>query len=222
MFGKTFKAIVNIFRGADDAAANVLKNNVRDAKIKIEDAKKKVQEFEVAISKHISSRIQFERKLKIEKENMNKWQRAAQRAIDKNDQDTARSAIKNKQDIKRTVDSLEANIKSSKAMADKFISQRDKLKEQIENAENNLSTLAAREKSADMNIEMSKAASDLQSGNLDLGLDDFENAVSEKESTAAAWDELADGDDADILNKYGDDSDSSVEDELAAMMQKKD
>lgn len=216
---KIFKAIWNVIRGADAAAAKAMKNNVRDAKLKIEDAKKKVAQFEQNISQHISARLELERKVKTEKANLKKWNIVKENAGKNQDIETARSALTKIAGIKSQIAQLEASIKSNKAMADKFIAQRDKLNQRIQTSESNLSTLAAREKSANMNIEMNKAASKLQGG-FDLGLDEFEDEVVQKENDAAAWDELSHDPDSDMLEKYGETGSSDIEAELAALMDK--
>lgn len=212
---KFLKELWNRIRGLDNKVAKSIKNNVENAELKIEDADKKVSDFEDKINLHLASLIKLKAELQDVKKEITKWQSIAEKAANKGNREDAHKALIQKSKLVTRSNQLEQAVKINETQTNKFVDQRNSLRDQLRDAKQNLGTLAAREQSAKLARELSASSDGMSS--INLGLGEFESEVKEQEYMAQANEILCKNPSDDLDKKYsGNEEDIQVE--LDALM----
>jgi phage shock protein A len=162
----------------------------------------------------------LERMKKKEKEisgNIAKFERIVDRAVDAKDEKAVREALSKKKAFEQQLHTLKDDIQKSTDVYNKLTTQRDEIRQQIEEAEQGLTTLAARRQSAKYRQEAVASANGIGQSALSR-LTQLNALVDEEESKATAMEEVyASGSETALLEKYGDAS-SDLDAEVAALM----
>ena len=215
-------AIINFFRGLFGIVSEKLEDDVRDGKFAIEDSKAQIADFRMKIAKLIAENKKMQRTLDLAKSKITKWQSIADTAGSKEDWTAAETALTNKANAVKEVNTLENEIKKTEAIIANLKKQLDIAQNKIGTAESNITRLAARKDAAEIRTGLAKAASGLQGDGPLASLDKLEQKVDASEAEAEALEEMAfseGSETAELEAKYGAGS-SDVSNELEALKAK--
>jgi len=212
---KILKALFSRARGADRKAAEALTDHKVEAENAIEDSKKQVESFRANTRDALASNKLLQKQLDEAESDTKKWLGIATKAAQADSEDDARSALTKKNSAEKKVKSLSSQIDQNNLVIRKCRDQIEAIENKIEAAESNVDTLAARQESAKLQQSLSGGIGDTSA--LDK-LDDFEDVVEKEEAKAEAAAEMNTSSGDKLEDKYA--TDSSVDDELAALMNK--
>jgi len=213
------RGIKNFFRGKAEKAAEALADPVRDGKFAIEDAQKQIDAYRQKIGE-FSGKIKVqERKLVVAKGDIDKWTSLATVAAQKQDADSAKIALMEKNKAVKEVSVLEAELTQNKAVLNNTKTQLQQMVDKVGNAESNFDQLKIRKESAELRKEMSGVGMD---GKPFAELDSLQEAVDKSECQAEAFEEVTQTGQgaASVEAKYGNNGSTEVDAELAELMAK--
>ncbi len=211
---KLFTEIQTWLKGKDLEMAENLRNPIVSAKVAINDAKQQIDQYLSQLSKLIQSTKVLESQAAGEQDNVNKYERLAQRAGGANDENGVREALGLKANHQKQLDTLNQEITANNTLKDSISTQISEYQQKIKNAENNECRLETRIVSANTRNEIAKASAGIGSNKGLAALDDLEKETVIAESKASATEELShmvntqEGDS--LEKKYGDSAAPSV------------
>jgi phage shock protein A len=151
-------------------------------------------------------------------------QKAQQGAIDPGEADRlATEALTKKEDAAKKATEFLAHHKQQQQMADQLQVKVDKLRQTISKYENELVTLKARSRTAESMKKINKQMSQVDSSSTVAMLEKMKDKVTEEESLAEAYGQLADSStsvDDQIEKALADSSSATASDSLAALKKK--
>lgn len=151
-------------------------------------------------------------------------QKAQQGAIDPAEADRlATEALTKKEDAAKKATEFIANHRQQQQLADQLQVKVDKLRHTISKYENELVTLRARARTAESMKKINKQMSQVDSSSTVAMLEKMKNKVTEEESLAEAYGQLADSSasvDDQIEKALADSSSAAASDSLAALKKK--
>lgn len=195
---RLFKNFKNWFRGQTDKAAEALDDPTRDGKFAIEDAKRQESDFRKDCCNLIAATNEMERDLDDAKAEEQKWDRIAKSAAakvksgDESAKEDLNSAAKEVKKFRNRINELTVQITKNETIEQQLKQQIENVQNKIDKAEQNYTTLAARQKAATIRKEIASAAARIESARGGLAeLDKLEDAVNKTESMADAYEEMA-------------------------------
>jgi phage shock protein A len=140
-------------------------------------------------------------------------------ALDAGNEDLAKKALAKKAECDQQVNSMKVSVEQAQATSEKLKQQVAELKRKIEEGERTAGTLVARKNAATAQRKVSEAIAGVGSAdNAFAQLNRFEQSVTREESTAKAFDQLANaGKDDDLEKQFAALGTGNVDNELAAL-----
>jgi len=216
------KGITNWFRGRKDAAAEALKDDVRDGKFAIEDSEKQIIEYRAAVARYMTQNKLFEGQAKSAKDESTKYSRLAKQAVDAGNNEDGREALTTKLQADARHKSLTAQINANKDIIAKQRGIIASSEAKIAQAKSNHAMLSARKEGAKARKALASAQTPFDSDNNPLAaLDDLQKSVDTDEAEAEAMEELTGVGESSLEEKYGTGGDAAVDAELEKLMAKK-
>ncbi len=198
--------------GIEDATfEGTVKQTVRDMKAELN---RVVRSSAEAMSNHNRLEAEYNRFARQSDE----WKERATKALQAGNEDLAKKALAKKAECDKQVDAMQTSVDSARAASSQLKKQVTRLKQQIEEAERNASTLIARKNAARAQKKVSQAlAGAAESDNAFAALDSFEESVSREEATAKAYESMSIDDDADLEKEFASLDTTSVDSDLEAL-----
>ncbi len=212
-------------KASDDVAKAIDVDDVTKGKMAIEDSKKEIAKFTSEIASLRAAQKQNTRALDAAKADVAKYQgiydkikahagtlkdgntgealegKADELAAARKDGQQALDALETAQ---KTVSRLEADIKRDGALFEQMQTRLQQARQKVSNAEQNVVSLAARQRSAAIRTKFAKAQNGLSEGKGLSALDDLERSVEQSEAEAESFEEMAGVGNAESLeDKYG-------------------
>lgn len=206
---------------------DILRSNLNEALDRAEDPEKlirqMIREMEEAVNKAtasvgtaVANQKRLERQHDERAQQVDDWQRKAERAVEASEDELARRALERKTVLQRAVDDLAPAVEESRRTAQQLREQLRELKGKLEEARTRQGTLMARHRAAE---ERKKLAQSIHGLGEDAfsSFERFEQRVEETEAEAEAHDEVK-SDLDDVERRVRDlDRGAAVEDELKAL-----
>lgn len=218
---KLLKSIGSWLRGKDSELSKKLSDPVREGQFALEDSKKQVKEFTTKISRLIAANKRVQREMESAEADVKKFQGFAEKAAAQGNEADCKEAVQLKNQALNQQESLKKETVKNQKLIDNLRANLNSARARISSAERNMVSLGARKEGAKVRKELAMASSKF---NIDEGplskLNDLEQAVTEEETEAEAWDELSAEPDpgSSLAEKYGSGSSSDFDDEVAKLM----
>lgn len=215
--------------GILDRISTIMRANINDLLDKAEDPEKMLEqilrdmESQIAEARSaVASMIAQEKELKADLEENDRltaeWQRKAELALTRDQENLAREALKRKNQYAANAETYRAQWTAQIDMVTKLKDQLRQLESKYQTALSQKDVLIARQRRARAQAQVSKSLSTMPKMDAAAELDRMERKIRGEEAKAAALEELG----ADSLESQFDalERDSGVEDELAALKAK--
>lgn len=182
--------------------SDVISANINDLLDKVEDPermiKEVIREMEENISRaregvieSIASEKQLKKELTSNQEQVSKWLAKAETALQKGNEEMARSALARKKEHDNIINVLEPSWQSAKNTSDRLKTQLKALEAKLEEARRKRSSLSARQHAAEARQQMDKTLSNFEAGiNAQTKFQRMEDRVMEMEARTEAMEEL--------------------------------
>ncbi len=217
-----FKAMGNWFREKKDEAAESIADPVRDGKYAIEDSKERIAKFTADIARLVAETKRLERQRDEARQEVEKFDAIARRAAAQANEGDVRQAVTLKAQATARLGDLESEVDKNIKLTDALRGQLDEARNEIANAESNITRLAARKEGAKIRSELAKSSTEFNAGDSPLAsLKNLEKAVDKDETEAEAWEDIAKGQAAskgENLEKKYSASSGAVDDEVARLL----
>jgi len=212
--------------GLLDRVRNIVRANVGDVLSRAEDPEKALDQMVADMNENLvkirqaaalaiaaQNRLQaeYEQRLQAVKD----WQRRAELAVDRGDDDLARQALTRKFQYQREADQLHQSVQAQGAHLDELRATVQDLESRIQQAIAKRNQLVARYRTAEASQKLSQELS--KSGDMSTILGRLEMKTADAEAQAAAYHELSRDSLEDRFAQLEDGD--NVEDELAALKQ---
>lgn len=219
---KLIPALINLFRGADAAAANAISDPVRDGKLAIQDAQKEIDQFLGQIHELMTSTSMMESQLRDARGEAEKYDVIARRAAAAGNRDDVAAAVAAKQRAMKTYETLANNVEANRTLERKLRQQLADARQKVAEAEMNRARLAANVSGNKLRGNLAKASVEFAGKSKGLAaLGQLEEASRREEAKANAWEALA-GDTPEAQAKSLEDRyggiNASVDAEVEALM----
>lgn len=219
---KLIPALINLFRGADAAAANAISDPVRDGKLAIQDAQKDVDQFLGQIHELMTTTAVMEGQLRDARAEAEKYDMIARRAAAAGNRDDVTQAVAAKQRAVKTYETLAQNVEANRTLERKLRQQVADARQKIAEAEMNRARLAANVSGNKLRGNLAKASVEFSGKSKGLAaLGQLEEASRREEAKADAWEALAadtpEAKTKSLEDKYGS-GNVSVDAEVEALM----
>ena len=212
--GRVAKGQVNkAMTAVEDATfESTVKQTVRDMKTELN---KTVRASAEAMSNY--NRLEAEY-AKLQRQS-DEWQGRAKQALEAGNEDLAKKALSRKAQADEQIAGMQNSVDMARSTSDKLKAQVQTLKQKIDEAERNASTLIARKNAARAQTKVAEALAGVgEADNAFAALKDFEDSVTKEEAKAAAFEEMASaGTDDELEKEFAALSGASVDDELAKL-----
>jgi phage shock protein A len=215
--------------GILDRVSTILRANINDMLDKAEDPEKMLEqilrdmESQIGEARNaVATMIAQEKELKQDMEENDRltseWQRKAELAITRSQDELAREALKRKNQYSTNADTYRTQWTAQVEMVSKLKDQLRQLESKFQQASSQKEVLIARRRRAQAQAQVSKTLSGLPRVDAAGELDRMERKIRGEEAKAAALEELG----TDSLESQFDEleGDAGVEDELAALKAK--
>lgn len=215
--------------GILDRISTILRANINDLLDKAEDPEKMLEqilrdmESQIAEARGaVASMIAQEKELQADMEENERltgeWQRKAELAITRGQDDLAREALKRKNQYQANAETYRRQWTSQVEMVGKLKGQLRQLESKYQHSLSQKDVLIARRRRAQAQEQVSKTVSGMPRIDASAELDRMERKIRGEEARAAAYEEL--GDDS-LDSQFAElERDAGVEDELAALKAK--
>lgn len=209
-----------------ERAARVAKSYANSALEKMEDPEKLLDQvmnemtedlikMRQASAQVMASQKQLEAKYKQAQATSDDWYKRAQLALQKEDEELAREALKRRKTFQEQADNLEVQYKAQKKATDDLIANTRLLEEKIAEAKSKKDTLKARAKAAQASKQASELIGSVGTNNSMAAFDRMSEKVDMLEAQAEATQQMAGG--GAIEDQFKALEAGSVDDELAMM-----
>lgn len=215
--------------GILDRISTILRANINDLLDKAEDPEKMLEqilrdmESQIAEARSaVASMIAQEKELQADMEENERltgeWQRKAEMAITRGQDDLAREALKRKNQYQSNAETYRAQWTAQVEMVGKLKGQLRQLESKYQHAFSQKDVLIARRRRAQAQQQVSQTLSGMPRVDAAAELDRMDRKIRSEESRAAAYEEL--GNDS-LDSQFAElERDAGVEDELAALKAK--
>jgi phage shock protein A len=215
--------------GILDRISTILRANINDLLDKAEDPEKMLEqilrdmESQIGEARNaVATMIAQEKELKADMEENDRltteWQRKAELALTRDQEDLAREALKRKNQYQTNADTYRHQWTAQVEMVGKLKAQLRQLESKHQQAFSQKDVLIARRRRAQAQAQVSKTLSGLPRIDAAAELDRMERKIRGEEAKASALEEL--GNDS-LDSQFADlEADAGVEDELAALKAK--
>lgn len=217
LFGRTTRvAKGQINRGVDaleDATfESTLKQTVRDMKGELN---KLVRASADAMSNHNRLEAEYQKHVR----QADEWKTRAVKALEAGNEELAKKALAKKAESDQLVASMQSSVESARAASEKLRTQVGKIKQKIQEAERNASTLIARKNAARAQKKVAQALANAGTGdNAFQAINDFEESVAREEASAEAFETMAEtGSDKQLDEEFAKLEAGNVDSELEAL-----
>ncbi|HEV7868888.1 MAG TPA: PspA/IM30 family protein [Chthoniobacteraceae bacterium] len=219
---KLIPALVNLFRGADQKAADALADPIRDGAFAIQDAQKEVDQFLGQIHQLMTNTGMLESQLRDARADADKYDTIARRAAAAGNRDDVAAAVAAKQQAEKTLATLTTNVQSNRALEKKLRQQLTDARQKIATAEMNKARLSANLSGNKLRGNLAKASVEFSGKSKGLAaLGRLEEADRKESAAADAWESLSldtpDAKAASLEDKYGG-ATGSLDDEVERLM----
>ncbi len=219
---KLIPALVNLFRGADEKAANALADPIRDGAFAIQDAQKQVDQFLGQIHQLMTNTGVLEAQLRDARADADKYDTISRRAAAAGNRDDVAASVAAKQQAEKTVATLTTNVEANRSLEKKLRQQLTDARGKIANAEMNKARLSANISGNKLRGNLAKASVEFSEKGKGLAALNLLEEASNKEAAAAdAWESLSQdtpaAKTASLEDKYGGAS-GTVDDEVERLM----
>jgi phage shock protein A len=219
---KLIPALVNLFRGADEKAANALADPIRDGALAIKDAQKEVDQFLGQIHQLMTNTGLLESQLRDARGDADKYDTISRRAAAAGNREDVAAALAAKQQAEKTVKTLTTNVEANRTLEKKLRQQLAEARQKIATAEMNKARLAANLTGNKLRGNLAKASLEFSGKSKGLSaLGQLEEADRKESAAADAWETLSldtpDAQAASLEDKYGGAA-GSLEDEVERVM----
>lgn len=213
-----------VVRGKANAAMDVIEDANFETTLKqtIADMKGELRKLVNSSADAIANSTRLERQQAKVLADSEEWKGRAKLALSNGNEDLARKALAKKKEYDSEASKLQPTVTNAQKITETLKARIAQLKERIEEAERNASTLVARRNAAAAQKKVAMALADV--GNADdafATLARFEQAVEKEEAAAVAFDTLADSTDTMSLEKefaaLETKSGAATDDDLAAL-----
>lgn len=198
---------------------NSLLNSAEDPEKMLEQTVIEMQEDLVkmrqATAQVMASKKQMEAKYTAARTQSDDWYKRAQLALQKEDEELAREALKRRKTFQEQADNLEVQYKAQKKATDDLIANTRLLEEKIAEAKSKKDTLKARAKAAQASKQASELIGSVGTNNSMAAFDRMSEKVDMLEAQAEATQQMAGG--GAIEDQFKALEAGSVDDELAMM-----
>ncbi|MFT4542684.1 MAG: phage shock protein A [Planctomycetota bacterium] len=215
-----FKRLFRVAKGQANAAMDnvedatfekTLKQNIRDMDSQLS---KVVRSSAEAMSNH--NRLENEYQKWVDQSA--DWKTKAVKALEAGREDLAKKALAKKGEADEQVQALQSSVQQAQAARETLKSQVDKLRQKIEGAKRNSSTLIARKNAANAQKQIGAVMAGVNvDDNAFSSLQRFEESVAKDEAMAKAYEDMSTGGDADLDAEFASLGDVSTDDELAKL-----
>jgi len=213
------KAIGGWFKRKDREAAKALADPVSDSEIAIEEAQKQIGVITQAIAKYMAERRKIEAAIPGYKENIKKYNAAAEKAVDAGKDDLAEKALETVEQNENLLADAEKRMKIMDTDIAKMRNKLEKHKKLVRDAGINQKKLVAQHEMNQARGKLQKASAAFDKKSDSFGaLSQLEDMVQTQEAEMDAMDELT-TDASEELDDFM--ADSSTSDRLAALKAKK-
>lgn len=192
-------------------------------KVKIQEQHKLINQFKDAVRQQHSDKVRHEKEDARLKDDVKRWQKNAETAMSEGDEDLARQALERKKRAEEELARTRTTLKSISAQYEKAESQLIASRKKLEEYESQVSSLEARQKSAQANKAMREATSKFNANAGSMGeIERYKQKVEDME-TGLEFDEEFENKTtgADVDQKFADmERDHAVDDELEKLRKK--
>lgn len=219
---KLIPALINLFRRADESAANALSDPVSDGKLAIQDAQREVNHFLGQIHELMTTTAVMEGQLRDARAEVEKYDVIARRAAAAGNRDDVTAAVSAKQGAMKTFETLATNVEANRSLEKKLRQQLADARQKIAEAEMNRARLSANITGNKLRGNLAKASVEFTGKSKGLAaLNQLEEASRRESAKADAWETLStDTPEAkakSLEDKYGG-AGASVDAEVEALM----
>jgi len=168
----------------------------------------------------IAVQKQLESKYAQAQSSTDEWYRRAQLALSKGDEDLAREALKRRQTYETSSQALKTQLAQQSATVTKLVSSCAELEQKLADAKQKKASLKARAQSAKAQKKATEMLSDIGSSNAYSAFERMEEKVVALEAETDALSQLSslpDVNEKDIMNRFSQLEDNSVEKQLAEL-----
>lgn len=219
---KLIPALVNLFRGADEKAANALSDPIRDGGLAIKDAQKEVDKFLGQIHQLMTNTGLLESQLRDARAGADKYDTISRRAAAAGNREDVAAALAARQQAEKMVATLTTNVEANRSLEKKLRQQLTDARQKIATAEMNKARLAANLTGSKLRGNLAKASVEFSGQSKGLAaLNRLEEADRKESAAADAWETLSldtpDAKAASLEDKYGGAA-GSLDDEVERLM----
>jgi len=219
---KLIPALVNLFRGVEEKAANALSDPIRDGGLAIKDAQKEVDKFLGQIHQLMTNTGLQESQLRDARADTDKYDTISRRAAAAGNREDVAVALAARQQAEKTATTLATNVEANRALEKKLRQQIADARQKIATAEMNKARLAANLTGSKLRGNLAKASVEFSGKSKGLSaLGRLEDADRKESAAADAWESLAldtpDAKAASLEEKYGGAA-GSLDDEVERLM----
>lgn len=220
-FSNLFNRSGRVAKGQANKAMSAVEDATFESTVKqtVRDMKTELNKTVRASAEAMSNYNRLEAEYAKMQRQSDEWQARARQALEANNEDLAKKALARKAQADEQVASMQHSVDTARATSEKLKAQVQTLKQRIDEAERNASTLIARKNAARAQKKVAEALAGVgEADNAFAALKDFEDSVTKEEAKAAAFEEMASaGTDDELEKEFASLSGASVDDELAKL-----
>lgn len=187
----------------------------------VEEMNQQLRETKQQVSSAIADEKRLEKQYKSEEKEAQEWERKAELAVEKNDDELAREALKRKGEHSELAAEYQSQWKKQKQSVEKLKENLKDLERKIAEAERKKNLLIAKQKRAKAQKQIHETMSGMTDKSAFEGFDRMEEKVADMEAQADAATEMAETEDVKLEDQFAElEKEGSVDDELAALKSK--
>ena len=208
-FGRVIRSYANALVSKAEDPEKMLEQSVNEMQSDL-------QRMRQASAQVMASKKQLEQKYQTARSNANEWQRRAELALNKGDEDLAREALKKKRTEEDNVKSMEGQVKQQQEAADNLMNNMKTLENKLSEAKSKKDTLKARAQSAKTQQQVNEMVKGVGYSNAYAAFEKMEEKVEGIEAQSQAVAEL-NAADSSLEDQFKQLEGSDVDDELSQM-----
>lgn len=187
----------------------------------VEEMNQQLRETKQQVASAIADEKRLEKQYKSEEKETQEWERKAKLAVEKNNDELAREALKRKGEHSELAAEYQSQWKKQKQSVEKLKENLKGLERKIAEAERKKNLLIAKQKRAKAQKQIHETMSGMTDKSAFEGFDRMEEKVADMEAQADAATEMAETEDVKLEDQFAElEKEGSVDDELAALKSK--
>lgn len=187
----------------------------------VEEMNQQLRKTKQQVAAAIADEKRLEKQYKSEQEEAQEWERKATLAVEKNNDELAREALKRKNEHSDLATEYKAQWEKQKEAVDKLKENLKGLERKIAEAERKKNLLIAKQKRAKAQKQIHETMSGMRDKSAFEGFDRMEEKVADMEARADAAAEMSETEDVKLEDQFAElEKEGSVDDELAALKEK--